>query len=97
MQHISITPQERNFHIDLTPFMNPAAYTVTDVSPKLCINIVKNAQSIPTEKRNCEILKLLQKYKNDKKSKFILTYMLFKIFLRQIHKMVRKESRILCI
>ena len=47
---------------------------------------------IPTEQRNCEILKLLQIYKNDQKSKFMLTYMLFKIFLRQLHKMVRKYS-----
>ncbi|KAK3090640.1 hypothetical protein FSP39_013333 [Pinctada imbricata] len=32
IHQISITPQERNFTIDLTPFMNPAAYTVTDVA-----------------------------------------------------------------
>ena len=37
--------------------------------------------SIRNEQRNCEILKLLQIYKNDQKSKFMLTYMLFKIFL----------------
>ena len=30
---------------------------------------------ILTEQRNCEILKLLQIYKNDKKSKFMLTRM----------------------
>ena len=41
---------------------------------------------IPTEQRNCEILKLLQIYKNDQKSKFMLTYILFKIFLRQVQK-----------
>ena len=41
----------------------------------------------------CEILELLQIYK--KKSKFMLTYMQFKLFLRQVHEMVRKYSRIL--
>ena len=45
---------------------------------------------IPTEKRNGEILKLLQIYKNGQQSKFMLTCMKFKIFLRQVHKMVRK-------
>ena len=45
---------------------------------------------IPTKQRNFEILKLLQIYKNDQNSKFMLRYMLFKIFLRQLHKMVRK-------
>ena len=52
-----------------------------------------NEKYIPTEKRNCEILKLLQIYKNDKKFNIyidIQMYMLFKIFLRQVHKMVRK-------
>ena len=50
---------------------------------------------ILTEKRNCEILILLQIYKNDQNSKFMFTCMLLKTFLRQIHKMVRKRSRIL--
>ena len=51
---------------------------------------MKSDSIIPTEQRNCEILKLLQIYKNDQKSKFMLTYVLFKIVLRQLHKMVRK-------
>ena len=50
--------------------------------------------NILTEQRNCEILRLLQIYKNLQKSKLMLTCMSFNTFLRQLHKMVRtKQNR----
>ena len=39
------------------------------------IHAHKHFLYIPTEQRNCEILKLLQIYKNDQKLQFMLTYM----------------------
>ena len=54
-------------HINKTELQMNKANTSDKETSFLDINL-------PTEQRNCEILKLLQVYKNDQKSKFMFTY-----------------------